>query len=165
MTCSAWGAEGDYGGAPLHAAANSGQLKVIARLLKAGDDVDLLSRPGETPLFFAIREKKGQPAVAALIKAGASVNVKNKTGVTPLMTAVMEGRVEAAKLLVSKGADTSVVTKKRTMISDSKDTMQTVEVGSSLMAIAKLMKLPKLVAVLPKDAGTTHRSVNKQPGR
>jgi ankyrin repeat protein len=141
------GREGDHGGAPIHEAAAGGQPKAIARLLKAGDDVDMPSRKGETPLYFAIREKS-LPTVNALLKAGAKVNVHDKKRVTPLMAAVMKGEVEVAKLLISKGGDLQVRTKERAMITDSKDAMHTVPPGSSLHDIAKLMKMPKLAALV-----------------
>lgn len=71
----------------LHAAAALNQLYVANLLLKKGLDINILDPRGETPLFFAVRERNPD-AVRFLLERKCQVNVQNKLGQTPLYVAV-----------------------------------------------------------------------------
>ena len=54
-----------------------------------------------------------------LLEKGAAVDAKTKYGLTPLMSACMTGHVEAARLLLEKGADRTLPTPSgRTVLED-----------------------------------------------
>jgi ankyrin repeat protein len=94
-----------YGATPLLLAAENGNAAIIERLLKAGADPNLAMPSGETPLMTAARTGK-VPALAALIAGGADLNAKESLkGQTALLWALSGPHVEAARLLIEKGAD------------------------------------------------------------
>lgn len=54
-----------------------------------------------TPLFFV----SSAPVATILIESGASIDHKDDDGLTPLQSACERGCVDAAKVLIEKGAD------------------------------------------------------------
>jgi hypothetical protein len=94
---------------PLHAAAQAGSLRDIAKLLAGGANVDAVARSnGATPIHFAAGLGHAK-AVAALIAGGASVDAQANGGLTPLHAAVASDRAEAVQTLVSSGAGLAIV--------------------------------------------------------
>lgn len=87
------GAERDaispLGAGPIHLASIYGWLPVLGALLDAGADVDARS------------ERAGD----AVWRLSAPSHARNVGGQTPLMVAATEGRTEAARWLISRGAD------------------------------------------------------------
>ena len=102
---AAAGAANDYGATPVWLAATNGNAAIIAALLDAGADPNAALESGETVLMAAART--GTPAaVAALLDAGAEIeSAQASKGQTALMWAVAENRIEAARLLLERGAD------------------------------------------------------------
>jgi ankyrin repeat protein len=86
---------GPWGRSPLHLAALHGQTEIATLLLKAGADVHGRSATGATPLHDA------------LLEAGADVNAVDNRRYTPLHYAADRKMVNAAKLLIAAGADTT----------------------------------------------------------
>ena len=98
----------------LHLAAEAGDAKRVALLLKRGATVDVRSsyvsawEDAYTPLAIAVR--RGRGAIArALVKAGADVNAASESGDTPLLIAVREGKLDLAFWLVKAGADVNAI--------------------------------------------------------
>ena len=72
----------EYGGAPLHTAAEAGHATAIAALLDAGADPDARDEDGWTPLHSATLEGHAA-AIAALLNAGADPGARDAEGLTP----------------------------------------------------------------------------------
>lgn len=97
--------QGD-GMSALHWAARQGDVAMTAMLIRAGANVEAVTRIGHyTPLHVA--SKEGHDAVVAiLLEAGAEVNATTMpAGTTPLHLAAASGSVPAIEALLSKGAD------------------------------------------------------------
>lgn len=92
---------------PLHRAAHSGDVAVVAWLVKAGGEVDAASRHGVTPL--ALASARGHAAVVeTLLVAGADANRPSPHGETPLMVAARSGAVDSVTALLRHGAGVGV---------------------------------------------------------
>ncbi len=94
----------------LHAAASSGNGKVVFYLLEQGMEVDARTPAGWTPLFVAARD--GNAGVAKfLISRGADVNAQTDWGATPLTMAATQpyaneqDRISLLEYMLRKGAD------------------------------------------------------------
>ncbi len=88
----------------LHWAVYRDDLKLTQLLLDAGADVKAATRNGAvTPLFLAC-ENGSANVISALLAAGADANSTNANGTTALMIAAASGSVDAAKVLLDKGA-------------------------------------------------------------
>ena len=61
-----------------------------------------------TALFNAILKSR-MSLLESLLRTGVDVNIRNSDGMTPLMAAASSGNLEMIRLLLDKGADTSVV--------------------------------------------------------
>jgi ankyrin repeat protein len=74
---------------PLHLTTKYGNIIIIDRLLKKGADINAQDEFGNTPLFEAITNQRGNSFKTSklLIERGAKVNIANKAGQTPLMLA------------------------------------------------------------------------------
>jgi ankyrin repeat protein len=59
----------------------------IIELIKAGADVNLANKGGDTPLHFAVRDVQ-ETSVALLIQAGADVHKVNEDGESPMELAM-----------------------------------------------------------------------------
>lgn len=90
-------------------AAMRGHMEVCKVLIDNGAEIDAKSEPrGETALHLAA--KHGQKhAVLVLLDSAATVDVQSCHGATPLMVALREGFDEIGVLLLSKGADASLI--------------------------------------------------------
>jgi ankyrin repeat protein len=91
--------------APLHRAANFGEVELTRELVRLGADVQLRLSDNSTPLHLACRAHKPKDApepveiAEILIKAGADVTAKNDAGQTPEDIAREEGREQLVELL------------------------------------------------------------------
>jgi ankyrin repeat protein len=98
------------GTAKFFAAAESGNVQEVDRLLAAGADVNARDSQGETPLFYA--SFSGSKEVAELLLAhGADINAPDREGLTPLHAAAYQGRREVVGLLIRKGANVNARSK------------------------------------------------------
>jgi ankyrin repeat protein len=98
------------GWTPLHLAAFFGQREAAEWLVRAGADLNAVSRNAlrNTPLHAAVAG--GHVAVSLmLIEASADVNVRDAGGHTPFHIAAEAGYVPVAKALLARGADAHVV--------------------------------------------------------
>ncbi|KAK7990081.1 tRNA (cytosine(34)-C(5))-methyltransferase [Apiospora arundinis] len=77
--------------------------KARQRLRKSADLVSQRNFLGQTPLHLAAAEQES--LVLPLLEAGHDVDAKDMHGITPLMYTAGLGRTEAAKELISYGAD------------------------------------------------------------
>ena len=93
---------------PLHYAAQNGYPEAVEVLLAAGAGVNAKNALGETPLHWAASDAHAD-VVGLLVEAGAHLNTKDDSGDTPLVRAIRYGGgyLDAAKVLVDAGADTS----------------------------------------------------------
>jgi ankyrin repeat protein len=85
-------------------AAYNGDVDLVARLVKAGADVNATNDYGATALSEAATTGT-VPIIKALLAAGADAKSTNAEGETVLMEAARTGNVEAARLLIGAGAD------------------------------------------------------------
>jgi uncharacterized protein len=88
------------GWAPLHYAASSGNLLIIAMLIENSAYIDAESPNGTTPLMMAAMY--GSPeAVKLLIEEGADVQLKNAQGLTALQFAQRADRANSVELITT----------------------------------------------------------------
>jgi ankyrin repeat protein len=83
------------------AAVIHGQREAVDLLLERGADVRGKTKPGESPLIFAVDAAIAQ----RLLDAGAAVDARDLRGGTPLMGAAMVGDRAMVDLLLERGAD------------------------------------------------------------
>jgi ankyrin repeat protein len=76
----------------------------VRALLKSGNDVNLRSGDGSTPLLWAA-QTGGHEIARALISAGAAIDAPNDYGITPLLHASRIGDATMVELLLQAGAD------------------------------------------------------------
>lgn len=90
----------------LHYAAISGNLQIIAILVKADAKLNVPDNLGDTPLHLAADQNQTE-AAKLLLDVGAEVDPQNKDGLTPLMIAANRGNLELVQALLAKGASTT----------------------------------------------------------
>jgi ankyrin repeat protein len=101
---------------PLLQAAAKGDGHAVARLLKAGADINASNGTGATALTCAA-ENGHAKVVDYLLQKGASVDAiagdgkKNKVGMTALMLAAQNGNAAIVGALLEKGADMKIQNK------------------------------------------------------
>jgi hypothetical protein len=78
-------------------------VKTLDVLIAGGADVKRRDDNANTPLLRAA-QYCGSQVVLHLIAAGAEVNAKTATGITPLVMALISDHLDAADVLVNKGA-------------------------------------------------------------
>lgn len=81
------------------------QAKTVSTLIKAGADVNAEDNFGQRPLHLACRSIE---CCELLLAHGATLDVKTSKGITPLHLAVSYGQHEIVRLLINRGADTTV---------------------------------------------------------
>jgi ankyrin repeat protein len=89
------------GETPLMMAALRARVDWMERLLALGAQV---RREGWTPLHYAASSPEVRP-VALLLERGAPIDAISPTGTTALMMAARYGAIDAATLLLARGAD------------------------------------------------------------
>jgi ankyrin repeat protein len=87
----------------LHWAARNNDATLVDRLVRAGADVHAANRYGVTAIALAC-ESGSAPVVERLLDAGVSPNATGPFGETALHTCAHAGQVEAAKVLIARGA-------------------------------------------------------------
>ncbi|CEF65303.1 Inversin [Strongyloides ratti] len=93
-----------HGRTPLHAAAYSGFVACIQKLIDHGVDVNAIDRDEETPLHVACSRGK-EEIVYILENAGANVNAySNITKATPISYAISNKHIKIVEFLKEKGA-------------------------------------------------------------
>lgn len=98
-----------WGETPLHTAAEKADLPVMQYLLTHKADIEIKDSFGGTPLRSALNGRDPEKAINLLIKAGANTSDQDLDGNTTLHAAVIAGETDIAKILVSAGADRSVL--------------------------------------------------------
>jgi uncharacterized protein len=87
----------------MHYAAASGNLQIIAILIKADAKLNPTDTLGDTPLHLAVDQNQ-VAAAKLLLDVGAEVDPQNKEGMTPLMIAASHGNLEMVRAMLAKGA-------------------------------------------------------------
>lgn len=89
---------------PLFAAAESGNLPAISKMMEYLPDLEMKDSAGNTPLIMAA--STGQlAAMRILLNHNARLDTKGNNGFTALNVAALKGQAEAAALLISFGAN------------------------------------------------------------
>lgn len=101
------------GTTPLISAAALGKDVIIQRLLDHGASLDDMTQDNGSTAIHLAAEHNQVGAIDILLKHGASINDLNDFNYTPLIYACWAGNLEAAKLLVSKGANPTCIDYKR----------------------------------------------------
>lgn len=86
---------------PLMMAALKGQAELAQRLIARGADVN---KPGWAPLHYAATSGS-LPTIRLLLEHSAYIDAESPNGTTPLMMAAQYGSEDAARLLLTEGAD------------------------------------------------------------
>lgn len=87
----------------LHVAVERKHIEHVEQWLASGDDVDTTSCSGDTPLHVAAASGNTD-LIAVLLKGGATLDRKNHSQQGPLQLAVKYDHLEAAQMLLDKGA-------------------------------------------------------------
>ncbi|HSS22096.1 MAG TPA: ankyrin repeat domain-containing protein [Pyrinomonadaceae bacterium] len=90
------------------AAVEKGYQYVMATLIEAGGDANLVDEGSTNTLLMLAADKGHEGTAKALIKGGANVNAQNRNGDTALMFAARSGRRDVVKLLLANKADASL---------------------------------------------------------
>lgn len=93
----------------LHAAAHSGDVSTIERLISAKTDVNARDPYGRTPLHVATYARKGD-AVRALVKAGANMNLLERDRYDAVTIAAVADDEDTLRVLLSLGASAKLIT-------------------------------------------------------
>jgi ankyrin repeat protein len=91
----------------LHAAAQLGDVRGIARFVSRPELIDRREASGWTPLAVAAKHGKTE-AVKALAWLGADLNVPTNDGASPMYIAACEGHLKLVRVLGSLGANVNV---------------------------------------------------------
>ena len=99
--------ESDMNNRPLHYAAKYGNVSLAKMLIRAGADIHLANRNGETPLLVASRgtKKRHGHFVKMILFYGANVNVIDRGGITALSHAVVVSNPWTVHELLLQGAN------------------------------------------------------------
>ncbi|XP_046337771.2 ankyrin repeat domain-containing protein 17-like [Haliotis rufescens] len=95
---------------PAMTAAVKGQKEVVELLVSKGADVTLLDKGNNTLLHLACRGGNVEVVKFVLSQGMVSINNRCWNQMTAVMTAAVKGHKEVVELLVSKGADVSLLT-------------------------------------------------------
>jgi hypothetical protein len=100
------------GGTPLHRAAQSARLSVVAALIEQGAEPNARGFGEMTPLHWLTKRSSHhadvvelEPICEALLAAGADPNAIDTWGHTPVLLAARFGHIELLRQLVSAGGD------------------------------------------------------------
>ena len=90
--------------APLVKAAAAGNWPKVKKLVKKGNNVDVIDHEGKTALWHACAAGHKE-TVKLLLKAKAKVDYADAATMTPLMRAVVSDQCEIVEMLLAAGAD------------------------------------------------------------
>jgi ankyrin repeat protein len=93
----------------LHAAAASGDVESIKRLVSAGESIDSRDRHGRTPLMVA-SYKRNHATAQALINAGANLGALDNDQYDLLTISAVLNDLEMVNLAIAAGASTKLIT-------------------------------------------------------
>lgn len=106
-TRQAYSVSKEHGLAPVHLAAQNGQLECLKVIIeKYKVDVNFQSASGWTPLHLAINKstnKRGLRCVKYLLEKGADPSMPTQAGITPVHRAASEGLVKCLQELIKWG--------------------------------------------------------------
>ena len=100
--------QGRFGRTPLHAAADSGNLEVVRKLIEYNPaDINARNAFGTTPLHWTSdgRHFKDGSVLRLLLENGADIDAQDHDGRTPLHWASDVGALEVVRVLLEHGAD------------------------------------------------------------
>jgi ankyrin repeat protein len=97
-------AKGSLGNTPLGAAANEGNLEIVAFLIEHGADVNPSGFLGSTVLMSAVLNCHAE-VVRYLVQHGADINAKGFGGDTAFTSAAAHGATVIVEIFLDKGAD------------------------------------------------------------
>ena len=92
------------GNSSIAAAAKSGDIAAVRKLIAAHTDVNAAAGDASTPLLLAVHNSD-MAMVKVLLAAGAKPDIANHYGVTPLLEASRTGDAEMMDVLLRAGAD------------------------------------------------------------
>jgi ankyrin repeat protein len=87
----------------LFAAAKSGDLETVKRLIASGAPLEEIGERGATALIIASL-KENEEVIKTLVMAGANVNAQAEYGITAMFLAVDKGHEKIVKLLIDSGS-------------------------------------------------------------
>ena len=98
-----------YGNTPLHRAVQTGKSKVMEMLIKAGTDMKMRNKDGDTPLLLALDDSSAlNPEDFSQLINPSTVHLTNKCGDSPIHKAVQYGLTEVIEILMKAGADLTI---------------------------------------------------------
>jgi len=89
----------------IHFACCSDNVQVVEMLLDRGASLDARDSEGQRPLHLAAKEGKLKTLKLLLKRKDVVVDCRTNSGQTPLHVACIASQVDAAKMLIAKGAD------------------------------------------------------------
>ena len=95
---------------PIHNSIISDNLKELEKLLKLGQNPDIVNKSGETPLYLSV-DIENYDAMVILLEFGADSNIQKEDGYTPLHLAVEKKLDIYVCSLLSHGANPNIVNK------------------------------------------------------
>jgi ankyrin repeat protein len=137
----------------------------VRRLIDSGADVNMKGWEGDTPLYWAIRDRSVEQA-KFLIEKGADVNARDRDGSTPLIEAAVRGTLDLVTLLTERGADVNARTKKGLTPLGAVAYRASVDEAELLQIAEYLMNEGADTNFHPHDAGLTplmHAAQRKRP--
>lgn len=88
-------------------AVTGGDVATVRALLRAGAEINVRDRHGQTALMLAAH-RGYREMVEVLVEGGADLNVTAKFNLSALMLAIIAGHAEVARVLARAGADLRV---------------------------------------------------------
>jgi len=89
---------------PMLAAASSGNLKRIRKLIDDGADLNPVDKHGYVPVQLALYGDHVE-AARMLVEAGADLGQRDPESFSPLTSAIIRGHTEIVRLMLERGAD------------------------------------------------------------
>lgn len=100
-----------YGWNALMLASLHGYFRIVDLLLREGANVNDASRNGTTPLMISSINDENQLVLTNLLKKGANMEATTDHGWTPLMYAAYNANPKGVKVLLTYGADKTILNK------------------------------------------------------
>lgn len=138
----------DSGMKPIHAAAKTGNIQALEKLLSLGVDIETEDIEGLTPVFYAV-QSKSLAAFNYLRHKGANVKHVEKQGRSLFYWAASLGKIEMLDILIADGVDPNQVTILGRSALSKSAWNGTVEV------LTHLLKIPGILIDIPDKRGRT----------